>query len=63
LGLDFGAVDVLLGRDGKFYVLECNTAPGVEGEGRQVIQALARKIANWVKKGYPTRKEALNEQA
>lgn len=29
LGLDFGAVDVLLGKDGKPYVLEVNTAPGL----------------------------------
>jgi glutathione synthase/RimK-type ligase-like ATP-grasp enzyme len=30
LGLDFGAVDVILGRDGQFYVLEVNTACGLE---------------------------------
>lgn len=31
LGLDFGAVDVIIGRDdGKAYVLEVNTAPGLE---------------------------------
>jgi D-alanine-D-alanine ligase-like ATP-grasp enzyme len=30
LGLDFGAVDVIL-REGKAYVLEVNTAPGIEG--------------------------------
>jgi glutathione synthase/RimK-type ligase-like ATP-grasp enzyme len=28
LGLDFGAVDLLMGRDGFPYVLEVNTAPG-----------------------------------
>ena len=33
LGLDFGAVDVVLGRDdGKAYVLEVNSAPGLQGE-------------------------------
>ena len=63
LGLDFGAVDVLLGRDGKFYVLECNSAPGVQDEGRQVIQSLAAHIARWVKKGYPPRKGDSVEQA
>jgi len=63
LGLDFGAVDVLLGRDGKFYVLENNSAPGVESHGRQVIQALAAHIARWVKKGYPPRKGDSVEQA
>jgi hypothetical protein len=47
LELDFGAVDILEGKDGKFYVLEVNTAPGVEGDGRVVIQALARNIVEW----------------
>lgn len=33
LGLDFGAVDVIVGRDdGKAYVLEVNTAPGLEAD-------------------------------
>lgn len=31
LGLDFGAVDILRGTDGIFYVLEVNTAPGLAG--------------------------------
>lgn len=55
LGLDFGAVDILLGNDKKFYVLEVNTAPGVEGEGRQAIQLLAHRIAKWEAAGYPAR--------
>lgn len=56
LGLDFGAVDILVGRDKRDYVLEVNTAPGVEGEGRQVIQALALRIQKWEAAGYPERK-------
>jgi len=55
LGLDFAAVDILRGKDGQFYVLELNTAPGVEGPNRQVIQGLVRKWTNWVKEGYPRR--------
>ena len=31
LALDFGAVDIILGSDGKYYVLEVNTACGLEG--------------------------------
>lgn len=31
LGLDFGAVDVIFGTDKKYYVLEVNTACGLEG--------------------------------
>jgi hypothetical protein len=30
-GLDFGAVDVILTKQGKAFVLEINTAPGLEG--------------------------------
>ncbi len=31
LGLDFGAVDIIEDKHGSFYVLEVNTAPGLEG--------------------------------
>lgn len=31
LGLDFGAVDIILGNDGNYYVLEVNTACGLQG--------------------------------
>lgn len=31
LGLDFGAVDIVVKKDGTPYVLECNTACGLEG--------------------------------
>lgn len=31
LGLDFGAVDIVEDKKGTFYVLEVNTAPGLEG--------------------------------
>jgi hypothetical protein len=50
LGLDFGAVDVMIGKDGNAYVLEINTAPGVEA-ARQGITGLADKIATWEKAG------------
>lgn len=52
LGLDFGAVDILKGKDGHFYTLEVNTAPGVEGDGRQSIRFLAEKIATWERNGF-----------
>lgn len=32
LGLDFGAVDIVEDKKGNFYVLEVNTAPGLEGQ-------------------------------
>lgn len=56
LGLDFGAVDVLTGKDETDYVLEVNTAPGVEGEGRQAIRLLAAHIVRWSKN--PTKRKA-----
>ena len=55
LGLDFGASDILLGKDGQFYVLEVNSAPGVESGERQVIQGLADKIAYWATHDFPRR--------
>lgn len=43
LGLDFGAVDLVIGRDnGQAYVLEINTAPGVESPG--LIEAYKQAI-------------------
>jgi hypothetical protein len=32
LGLDFGAVDIVEDKHGNFFVLEVNTAPGLEGQ-------------------------------
>ena len=57
LGLDFGAVDVIHGRDGKFYVLEVNSAPGGEN-GRQWLNSLVKYIVKWERDGYPGRKHA-----
>lgn len=58
MGLDFAAVDVLQGKDGNFYVLETNTAPGVETGARQGIRSLADKIATWERNGYLRRNGA-----
>jgi RimK-like ATP-grasp domain len=54
LDLDFGAVDVILGTDRWFYVLEVNTAPGVEGR-RQGITSLVNCIERWAKNGFKER--------
>jgi hypothetical protein len=50
LDLDFGAVDVVVGRTGH-YVLEVNTAPGTQGEARQGITSLVNCVERWVKNG------------
>lgn len=54
LELDFGAVDLLLGEDGKVYILEVNTAPGVIKSGAQnTLGKLADCIVKWSQEGYP----------
>ena len=56
VSFDFGAVDMLLGEDNLFYVLECNTAPGVIKSGAQAtLGKLADKMVGWVKEGCPER--------
>ena len=37
LGLDFGAVDIIEDSDGKLYVLEVNTAFGIEGSTLELV--------------------------
>lgn len=43
LGLDFGAVDLIEDKKGQFYVLEVNSAPGLEG---QTIDNYAKAFRN-----------------
>lgn len=45
LGLDFGAVDLLVGVDRLCYVLEVNTAPACSP---LTAQAYVRKFAEWL---------------
>lgn len=46
VGLDFGAVDIIRSRDGKWYVLEINTAPQISSEYilRKYAQAIIRMM-------------------
>lgn len=56
LELDFGAVDVLLGKDGWAYILEVNTAPGViKSRAQQTLGKLADCIVEWAKADCPER--------
>lgn len=48
LDLDFAAIDLIWGIDGKPYVLEANTAPGVLRSGAQkTLGKLADRIVEW----------------
>lgn len=47
LGLTFGAVDIAQRPDGTLVVLECNTAPGIEGNS---LGTYVRAIQRWEKK-------------
>ena len=44
LGLDFGAVDVIEDEEGKLYVLEVNTAMGLEGSTLQLVANKLREM-------------------
>ena len=48
VSLDFGAIDAILGEDNKFYILEINTAPGLNDSGASLY---ANKIAGWINDG------------
>lgn len=45
LGLDFGAVDIIEDKHGHLYVLEVNTAPGLDG---QTIDTYGKAFSTWV---------------
>lgn len=44
LGLDFGAVDIIQDKHGVYYVLEVNTAPGLEG---QTLDNYVKAFQTW----------------
>lgn len=46
LGLDFGAVDIIEDKNGNFYVLEVNTAPGIEGVSVPMYSNALKELAN-----------------
>jgi glutathione synthase/RimK-type ligase-like ATP-grasp enzyme len=47
LNIDFGAVDILQGKDGKFYVLEVNSMPHIENFERSSGIRLAAAVSKW----------------
>ena len=44
LGLDFGAVDIIEDRDGNLFVLEINTANGLEGQTLSLMGNAIRRL-------------------
>ena len=49
IGLDFAAVDVLIGMDNQTYILEVNTAPGVlASHAEPTLAILADRMVRWV---------------
>lgn len=48
LEMDFGAVDLLEGKDGKMYVLEVNSMPAIDSPKRSSGIRLAAAISRWV---------------
>ena len=51
LGLDFAAVDCCMGTDGKVYIIECNSGPGLDGNSFDTwVAALKTLTAKQVEK-------------
>jgi glutathione synthase/RimK-type ligase-like ATP-grasp enzyme len=49
IGLDFGAVDLLMGKNGSIYVLEVNSMPHIDSSKRVSGIRLAKAMTDWVK--------------
>ena len=47
VGLDFAGVDVLQGINGRWYVLETNTAPGATGFCQYALRGWAQQVKTW----------------
>lgn len=47
LKMDFGAVDILEGKDGRYYVLEVNSMPDISSTIRVSGIRLAKLVSNW----------------
>lgn len=50
LGMDWGAVDILKGKDGKYYVLEINSMPNISNTKRSCGVRLAKHVSLWAEK-------------
>jgi len=50
LGMDWGAVDILKGKDGKYYVLEVNSMPHISNIQRSCGVRLAKQVSMWAER-------------
>ena len=50
LGMDWGAVDILKGKDGKYYVLEVNSMPHISNTKRSCGVRLAKQVSMWAER-------------
>lgn len=50
LGMDWGAVDIIKGKDGKYYVLEVNSMPHISNVKRSCGVRLAKQVSLWSEK-------------
>jgi glutathione synthase/RimK-type ligase-like ATP-grasp enzyme len=50
LGMDWGAVDILKGKDGKYYVLEVNSMPHISNIKRSCGVKLAAHVSKWAER-------------
>lgn len=44
LKLNYGAVDCCIGEDGKPYIIECNTGPGLEGSSLEAVSGALKEL-------------------
>lgn len=49
MNLDFGAIDAILGEDRRFYLLEINTAPGLNDDS---ASKYAKHMVDWLNNNY-----------
>jgi glutathione synthase/RimK-type ligase-like ATP-grasp enzyme len=47
VGMDWGAVDILKGKDGKYYMLEINSMPHIDSTERSSGVRLAAAVSKW----------------
>ena len=63
LKLHYGAVDCCIGADGKPYIIECNTGPGLEASSLDAVTTALKELVNPPVKAAPAPKKPAAEKA